>query len=275
MHTGGVLLLTGMAADSLAYGVDRAGLWDTSWSGVVFLVAATVMLLLLTRWAGRAAPMESPKGLGWPRDPFAKAYWRHAGTVLALLVYIGAMLAALLAEGVTDPLPYVPLLNPVDLSVLLALAVFALWRRMVLTAPRKRPQTDVPPGSFGLVAEAVLAFALINTVWLRMAHHFLGLEWDAEVLAASQIVQAGYSILWTLVAMGLMIWSRRRGQRLPWLTGAVLLGVVVAKLVLIDMSKAESIARIVAFIGVGVMMLLIGYFVPLPPRRKLQGEATA
>ena len=42
----------------------------------------------------------------------------------------------------------------------------------------------------------------------------------------------------------------RRGQRLPWLTGAVLLGVVVAKLVLVDMSKAEGLARIVAFIGV-------------------------
>ncbi|MFI4982066.1 MAG: DUF2339 domain-containing protein, partial [Nevskiales bacterium] len=169
----------------------------------------------------------------------------------------------------------VPLLNPVDLSVLLALAVFALWRRIALSAPTTRPKSDVLPGSFGLVLEAVLAFALVNTVWLRTAHHFLGLEWDAEALAGSQVVQAGYAILWTLIAMGLMIWSRRRGQRLPWLTGAVLLGLVVAKLVLIDMSKAQGLARIVAFIGVGVIMLLIGYFVPLPPRKKQLEEATA
>lgn len=275
MHMGGVLLITAMAADSLAYGVDRAELWDTSWAGVVFLVAATLMLLLLTRWAGRAAPLESAKGLGWPLDPHARSYWLHAGVVLAVLAYGGAMLTALLAEGVTDPLPYVPLLNPVDLSVLLALAAFALWRRLALTAPRKQPQTEVPPGSFGLVLEALLAFVLVNTVWLRSAHHFFRIEWDADVLFASQVVQAGYSILWTLVAMGLMIWSRRRGQRLPWLTGAVLLGVVVAKLVLIDMSKAEGLARIVAFIGVGVMMLLIGYFVPLPPRRKQPEGARA
>jgi len=32
------------------------------------------------------------------------------------------------------------------------------------------------------------------------------------------------------------------------------------------MSKVEGVARIVAFIGVGLLMLLIGYFVPLPPR---------
>ena len=51
------------------------------------------------------------------------------------------------------------------------------------------------------------------------------------------------------------------------LTGAVLLAVVVAKLIFVDMSQAEGIARIASFIGVGVLMLLIGYFVPLPPRK--------
>lgn len=42
---------------------------------------------------------------------------------------------------------------------------------------------------------------------------------------------------------------------------------VVVKLLFVDMSQAEGIARIVAFIGVGGLMLLIGYFVPLPPRK--------
>jgi len=48
--------------------------------------------------------------------------------------------------------------------------------------------------------------------------------------------------------------------------------VVVAKLVLVDMSKVEGVARIIAFIGVGLLMLLIGYFVPLPPRKDEQTE---
>ena len=68
------------------------------------------------------------------------------------------------------------------------------------------------------------------------------------------------------MAMALMLLGQRRSQRLPWLAGAALLVVVVAKLVLVDMSAIEGFARIVAFIGVGVLMLLIGYFVPLPPR---------
>lgn len=52
-----------------------------------------------------------------------------------------------------------------------------------------------------------------------------------------------------------------------WLAGATLPGVVVVKPLFVDMSQITGIARIVAFIGVGVLMLLIGYFVPLPPRK--------
>ena len=60
--------------------------------------------------------------------------------------------------------------------------------------------------------------------------------------------------------------------RSPWLLGAGLLVIVVVKLLFIDMAQAEGFARVIAFIAVGVLMLLIGYFVPLPPK---QGEAKA
>ena len=46
---------------------------------------------------------------------------------------------------------------------------------------------------------------------------------------------------------------------------------MVAKLLLLDMSKVEGLARILSFMGVGGLMLAIGYFVPLPPRK---GEET-
>ena len=47
---------------------------------------------------------------------------------------------------------------------------------------------------------------------------------------------------------------------------AGLLGLVVAKLLLVDMSNRGGAERIVAFIGVGVLMLAVGYFAPLPPK---------
>ena len=55
-------------------------------------------------------------------------------------------------------------------------------------------------------------------------------------------------------------------MRLPWLAGAAVVGVTVAKLVLIDLSNAGGFERIIAFIGMGVLMLLVGYLAPLPPK---------
>lgn len=275
MHGGDVLLGTAMVADGLWLGIERGALWDTSWAGVVFLISATAMLFALTRWAGKAASRADMTGLGWPLDPAARAYWWHGARVLAVLVYGGALATTLMAEGVTDPLPYVPLLNPVDLTVLLALASLGLWREMLCRVPTPPRAAIAIGGETGMGAGAVLAFAIANTIWLRTAHHFLGVGWSSEDLMQSQIVQSGCSLLWTLIAMGLMLFAHRRRQRLPWLTGAVLLGVVVAKLVIVDMSKVEGVARIVAFIGVGLLMLLIGYFVPLPPRAADRAELDA
>jgi uncharacterized membrane protein len=50
----------------------------------------------------------------------------------------------------------------------------------------------------------------------------------------------------------------------------VLLGVVIAKLFLIDLSRSGSVERIVSFVGVGLLMLVVGYLSPLPPARESQ-----
>ncbi len=265
MHTLGVLILTAMLADCLFKLVDAASLWDSSWAGVVFLLSATAMLAGLTRWAGPAAA-RGTQGLHWPLDPHARAYWWRAGTVLAGLTYLGALSAAWFAAGDAEPLPYVPLLNPIDLTVGLAIAALALRREMLKAASPQPRLAAWISGNGGLGALALLGFVAINGIWVRTAHHFMAVPWDYTTLS-SPTVLTGFSILWTLIAMALMLYAQRKEMRVPWLAGATLLGVVVAKLLFVDMSQAEGIARIIAFIGVGVLMLLIGYFVPLPPRK--------
>ena len=44
------------------------------------------------------------------------------------------------------------------------------------------------------------------------------------------------------------------------------MAVVVVKLFLIDLTNIGGIERIVSFIGVGLLMLVIGFVAPLPPR---------
>ena len=268
MHAAGVWLLTAMLADALFYAVDQADLWDSTWAGVVFLVAGIAVLLGLTLWAGRAAPLPGPNRLGWPRNVHARAYWWRAALPVVALVYFGALFGTAWAEGNTAPLPYIPLFNPIDLAVALALVSLALWRRVVASAQPRPFGAALAGGPPALAAGALLGWVWINTVWIRTAHHYLGVGWESGTVVSNPVVMSGFSVLWTLLAMGLMLFAHRRHQRTPWLLGAGLLVIVVVKLLFIDMAQAEGFARVIAFIAVGVLMLLIGYFVPLPPRKE-------
>ena len=54
-------------------------------------------------------------------------------------------------------------------------------------------------------------------------------------------------------------------MRPVWIVGASLLGLVILKLFVLDLANLGTVARIVSFITVGVLMLIIGYFAPIPP----------
>jgi uncharacterized membrane protein len=58
--------------------------------------------------------------------------------------------------------------------------------------------------------------------------------------------------------------AAQRVLRKVWMLGAVLLGVVVAKLFLVDLSNIGGLERVVSFLGVGLLMLAIGYMAPFP-----------
>ena len=59
------------------------------------------------------------------------------------------------------------------------------------------------------------------------------------------------------------------------MTGATLMGIVVVKLFLIELSNSGGIARIVSFIIVGLLLLLVGWFAPVPPKAENDGEPKA
>jgi uncharacterized membrane protein len=79
------------------------------------------------------------------------------------------------------------------------------------------------------------------------------------------MAQSGFSLLWTATAFVMMLNATRKRRRHLWMVGAALLGVVVLKLFLNDLSSTGTVARIVSFLGVGAGLLLIGYVAPVPP----------
>lgn len=273
---GGVLLATAMLADCVWVGLENAGLWETSWPSVAFLAVATGVLAVLTQWAGAGRAAGAGMALestarDWPIDRHAPAFLWNAAAPIAAVVLVGAGAAALLASGRVDPVPYLPLLNPLDLTLIAAIATLFWWRRVVLSAGIGSTGVGALGGDRAVAALAGLAFLIVSGAWLRTAHHGFGVAWDVDALAGSFVVQTGLAILWTLLALALMTYAHRRADRAAWLAGAGLLGLVVVKLALVDLMNAGGAERIVTFIAVGGLMLVVGYLAPLPPRATARG----
>jgi uncharacterized membrane protein len=205
----------------------------------------------------------SPRNWPWPISQYPKAYRVWAAAPLAALMLAWFWLANWFSEGAADPLLYLPLVNPLELGLLLALAGICLWIRSNLQ--QLGISTEHARRAALLIAGASL-FAMVTAMVMRSAHHWANVPWDTEVLLASMRVQAGLSIVWTLMALALMIGGHLRVRREIWLVGAALIAVVVTKLFFVELSDRGGLERIVSFIGVGILLLVVGYFAPLPPK---------
>jgi uncharacterized membrane protein len=164
-----------------------------------------------------------------------------------------------------DPLPlrYLPLLNPLDLAHGAALLSLAAWfrrLRFAAFAPQPFRSADLAGVTLGSIT-----FLWLNGALLRTMHHWAGVPFDFDAMMRSMLVQASLSIFWSVLALCTMLAATRLRVRPLWLTGAGLMAIVVVKLFFVDLSNIGGIERVVSFIGVGVLMLVIGYVSPVPP----------
>jgi uncharacterized membrane protein len=198
----------------------------------------------------------------------------HPTTYLAGSIVLVAGQALYLAwrgvvgPGNPDPLPYIPLANPFDLAMLFA--VLTAW--LSLGAIRREatlPGIDRFPALIhGYRSLLAAVFFLITTFALvRGVHHYTGVHWDLDDLFESVIVQTSLSIYWGLLGFAGMIWGARSARRILWLAGAGFMGLVVIKLFLVDLGNSGTVERIISFIGIGALLLVVGYLAPAPPRR--------
>ena len=123
---------------------------------------------------------------------------------------------------------------------------------------------------FYRVGLAVGFFVLLTAAIVRAVHHYTGVPWDYDSLYASVVVQTSLSIFWGLLGFAGMIWGAKDKSRKIWLAGAGFMALVVIKLFLVDLGNTGTVARIISFIGIGALLLVVGYFAPAPPRREKQ-----
>ena len=222
-----------------------AGMWPdyiAAWAAIGLLFAGLVQV----------------RRAGWPLEPVHAWYGRVVIPLAALWSLLLVVYWNLRQDGSMAPLPYLPILNPLDLTTgFVALLLADLWRM-------HGEQANDAQRRLALRASMALGFGWFNLMLLRTAAQFLGLPYRFEPLYHSQFVQAMLSIVWTLCAFAVMRYAVRRLSKPLWMIGAALLGVVVLKLFLIDLRNVGTVGRIVSFMGVGGLMLLIGYLAPLP-----------
>ncbi len=201
----------------------------------------------------------------WPLRDFRPVYRFRGGLPLALVTLFWLLLMNLGSNGDPAPLPYVPLLNPLDLSVMITVLALTGWWLGLASTERQVLRSPNPHLLPALIAG--LAFLWLNAALLRGLHWTLGTPLDGGGILRSVLVQAALSIFWSLLGFAAMLAGTRRAMRWLWLGGAGLMGVVVLKLFLIDLAGSGTLARIVSFLGVGALLLVAGYLSPLPPRR--------
>jgi len=229
--------------------------FDAAYDVTAVLASFTLQQVFLVGWSAFAFA-----GLWLARRDSIVRLCAISSTPLVLVMWLWTFYANLTQDG--GAWARLPLLNPLDLVQAVVFALAALWLVRV-------HRLGVPLDGYRLplqVAAGATGFVWLNAMLLRTLHHWIGVPYEFAQMSESMLVQASVSVFWTLCALAAMIWATRRASRMVWFIGGGLLGATVVKLFLFDLSHVTGIERIVSFIGIGLMLLLIGYFSPLPPK---------
>jgi hypothetical protein len=226
-----------------------------SWDFMSGAVPAVLALLAIT-----ARPVLA-------RTPFSDrpdAYLRDTGAILGTELLLFALMSTLF-DGKAPPLPWTAFTDPFAWMGI-AIAVGLVRRDRAISA--RLPATAAWRASHPLLRfgwPVAVGVCCANATLVRGLCALTGTRYALDAVLASAPLQTTLSIVWTVVAIAAMTWGARRAQRGAWIGGATLLGAVVLKLVAVDLSNVGDLARVVSFIGVGALMLGVGWLVPLPP----------
>lgn len=230
---------------------EMSGAWKLS------LPAATLSLaLLLTTFRPR-----------WPFNRWPLAYSTVAAYGLLLILAWWSVIGNFFQVNLPAPLPYLPLLNPVDLAQLMVLLTCLHWYNNT----RNTASLNIDPSLAGYLLGA-FCFIWFNVMLCKTLHVYSGIPYRPDSLLGSARVQMALSVSWTIIGLSLMVAASRLHKRQIWIIGAALMGVVVAKLFIFDLSDRGTVERIVSFIVVGLLLLVVGYFSPAPPKKPADDE---
>lgn len=247
LHVGTYWVLAVLIASEIFWLVEN--FYGGDWP-LAFAVISAAMLALET---GRARGK-----LPWPLARHWHSYSTVGIPVVAGAAGVFALGASLSSDGSAAPLAYIPLLNPLTMAA--AVASFAVWRAFDVEVRRRNAHVVLP--SF-----TVAGLVFLSMEVARGVHHFAGVPFTIGALAGSAIFQAGLSLVWGAAGLAGMVAGAIRERREIWIGGAVVMSIVILKLFVVELGNVGTLARVVSFLGVGLLLLIVGYFAPVPRGR--------
>lgn len=154
---------------------------------------------------------------------------------------------------------YIPVLNAYDITQTFIILTIWASQKMLFS------QLQHIKKEYAYAAIFITAFIVLNFTLFRTLHFRFGLEYTPHSIMESALAQTCISILWGICGMGIMILSAKKLWRPVWISGTAIIAILVIKLFIFDTAGIGTIERIVAFISVGIVLLITGYFAPVPP----------
>ncbi len=247
LHSVFYWLLVVLAGHEASWFANKLAHGNTLWP----LLAWGLMLAV-----AMAGTMHLSRRQLWP-------FWRHPQLdvlllPITLLAAGWSILAGFLHHGGGSGLPYVPLLSFYDITQVLVLLTLYRYVRFSSVA-------TIQPFKHLLVLWPL--FVWLSSMAARIAYHWGGVPFTIEALKHSGMFQTSLSLIWTTIAIMTMISAGKMASRSWWYAGFSLLGVVCAKLLLLDLANAGTVAWTVSLIGTAVLVIAASYFSPIPPSR--------
>lgn len=205
----------------------------------------------------------------WPFVAHRRTYLLIGSVPLAAGAWGWNIVMNLSYDGNAAPIPFIPILNPLDLAEGIITVIVVMWARQRL---HEEPETIREQAPMLLVLFFGTLFLWLNALIARTVHHWGGVAFSFDAMFASFLFQSAISLVWSITAFCSMTFATRKGMRIVWFVGAAILATVVLKLFLVELAGKGTVERIVSFVGVGVLMLVIGWFSPVPPRAGMEAH---
>lgn len=262
-------LLAGFHAGTL-WAVTIVSSWEAAWliDDVIDLhpswAAAAVQLMPALILAGVLVLQKRRRW--WPVGPRRVSYLLVGAGLIAAGLIIISLIINLKMNGDADPLPYLPLANPLDLAQAFAFVAILSWYATVRCLDHEVIHRTTRHVFIWVISTPI--FIWLNGLLVRTIHHWADVPFRDHAMWSSSVFQTSISIFWTVLALTSMVVSTKMSFRTLWIVSAVVLGVVVLKLFAVDLSFLGTGLRIVSFMVVGSLLVLVGYLSPIPPAKK-------